>query len=249
MVQAKFKCINGTWLKAMAMVCMLLDHMGWTIVHGVEWLDCVGRLAFPLFAFMVAQGYCHTRNFKRYLMRMFLFALASEIPFNLINGGSLFNPFHQNVMFTFCLALLLLRVVDKAWNKHIAVGIAVTLVGGLIGYVVGVITFVDYNGAGVLTVLAFWLAGKLPRFGWAVQLVALGWINLELLGGLNYIVTVGGNEIWVPQQAFALLALIPVWMYNGKRGPGGRVWQYAAYAFYPVHMLMLFLLAMTGASL
>ena len=249
MEQTKLKCINGAWLKAIAMACMLLDHAYWTVMPGFQWMTCVGRLAFPVFAFLVTEGYCHTRNFKRYLLRMFLFALVSEIPFNLINGGRLLNPVHQNVMFTFCLALILLRVVDKAWNKHIALGIVAALLGGLIGYLVGMITFVDYNGAGVLTVLGFWLAGKLPRFGWAAQLVALSWINLELLGGLNYIVTIGGNEIWVPQQAFALLALIPIWLYNGQRGPGGKKWQYTAYAFYPVHILMLSLLAMAGVSL
>ena len=72
----------------------------------------MGRLAFPLFAFLVAEGYEHTRDFDRYFRRMLLFAVVSEIPFNLMTGGSLINPFHQNVMFTFCIALLLLRTLD-----------------------------------------------------------------------------------------------------------------------------------------
>lgn len=72
----------------------------------------LGRLAFPIFAFQIAEGYARTHNFKRYLGRMFLFALISELPFNLMTGGGLLFPFHQNVMFTFCLALLMLRLAD-----------------------------------------------------------------------------------------------------------------------------------------
>ena len=245
----KFKCLTGTDLKVFAMLCMFLDHAGWTIVNGADWLACVGRIAFPLFAFMIAEGYCHTGSFNRYLRRMFLFALVSEIPFNLMTGGAMINPFHQNVMFTFCLALLLLRVVDKAWNRSWWEGLLVALFAGCACYGLGFLTFVDYNGAGVLTVLAFWLARKAPRFGWLVQLVALELINLELLGGLNYVVEYAGGEIWIPQQIFALLALIPIWMYNGQRGPGGKKFQYFVYAFYPAHILILSLLAMAGISL
>ncbi|MBQ3134627.1 MAG: conjugal transfer protein TraX [Oscillospiraceae bacterium] len=247
--RSKFKCLTGAGLKIVAMACMFLDHAGWTVAFGAQWLGCVGRIAFPLFAFMVAEGYCHTRNFKRYLGRMFLFALISEIPFNLMTGGGLLNPFHQNVMFTFCLALLLLRVADKAWQRNWWEGLLVAVFAGCVGYGLGMLTFVDYNGCGILTVLAFWLARKLPRFGWAVQLAALAWINLELLGGMSYIVEFMGRELWVPQQAFALLALIPIWLYNGQRGPGGRKWQYFVYAFYPAHILILSLLALAGISL
>lgn len=246
--QSKWKCLNGTALKALAMLLMLLDHACWTIAFEYEWLTCVGRLAFPLFAFLIAEGYRHTGNFKRYFWRMFLFALISEIPFNLMTGGSLIYPLHQNVMFTFCLALLLLRMVDKAWNRSWLEGLLVAVFGGCLGYGLGFLAFVDFYGCGVITVLAFWLAQKI-RFGWVVQLAALAWINLELLGGLNYIVTVLGREIWVPQQAFALLALIPIWLYNGQRGPGGRKWQYFGYAFYPAHILILSLLAFAGVSL
>ncbi len=246
--QTKLKCLNGTQLKALAMLLMLLDHAYWTIAFEHEWMTCLGRLAFPLFAFLVAEGYRHTGNFKRYFGRMFLFALITEIPFNLMTSVWYLNPFHQNVMFTFCIALLLLRLLDMAWERGLLVGLAATLMGAAAGYVVGICTFVDYNGSGVLTVLAFWLAQKI-RFGWAVQLAALAWINLELLGGLSYVVTMLGQEIWVPKQAFALLALIPIWLYNGKRGPGRRAWQYFGYAFYPAHILILVLLAFAGVSL
>ncbi len=240
--------MNGTTLKALAMFLMLLDHICWTTAFDHQWLTCAGRLAFPLFAFLVAEGYRHTGNFKRYLKRMFLFALISEIPFNLMTGGGLINPFHQNVMFTFCLSLLLLRMVDKTWERSRWQGLLVAVFAGCLGYGLGFITFVDYYGYGVITVLVFWLAGKIP-FGWVLELAAMAYINLELIGGMSYVLTLWGAEVWIPQQAFALLALIPIWLYNGQRGPGGKKWQYFGYAFYPAHILILALLAMAGVSL
>jgi len=240
--------LNGTWLKSLAMFLMLLDHACWTVAFDHQWMTCAGRLAIPLFAFLIAEGYRHTSSFKRYFRRMLLFALVSEIPFNLMTGGALINPFHQNVMFTFCLALLLLRSVDKAWSRNWWEGLLVAVFGGCVGYGLGFLAFVDYYGYGVITVLVFWLAGKIP-FGWALELAALAYINLELIGGMSYVLEFWGREIWVPQQAFALLALIPIWLYNGQRGPGGKKFQYFGYAFYPVHILILALLAMAGVSL
>ena len=247
-VHSNIKCVNGTALKALAMVLMFLDHACWTIAFDHQWMTCAGRVAFPLFAFLVAEGYNRTRDFKRYLKRMFLFALLSELPFNLMTGGGVLNPFQQNVMFTFCIALLLLRQMDKAWQRSWWQGVLVAVFAACLGYGLGFLTFVDYYGYGVVTVLVFWLAGKV-RFGWLLELVALGYFNLELMGGMSYVLNLWGREIWVAQQAFALLALIPIWLYNGQRGPGGKKWQYFGYAFYPVHMLILFLLAMAGVRL
>ena len=247
-VCSRIKCLNGTALKALAMVLMFLDHACWTIAFEHQWMTCAGRLAFPLFAFLIAEGYRHTGDFKRYFKRMFLFALISEIPFNLMTGGGLTNPFHQNVMFTFCLALLLLRMVDKAWERSWWQGVFVAVFCGCLGYGLGFLTFVNYYGYGIVTVLVFWLAGKV-RFGWLLELTALAYINVELIGGLSYVLTLWGREVWVAQQAFALLALIPVWLYNGQRGPGGKKFQYFGYVFYPAHMLLLVLLALAGISL
>ena len=151
-------------------------------------------------------------------------------------------------MFAFCLALLLLRLVDKAWERSWWQGICVAVFGGCLGYGLGFLTFVDYYGYGILMVLVFWLAGKV-RLGWLLELAALAYINLELIGGMSYVLTLWGREGWVPQQVFALLALIPIWLYNGQRGPGGKKWQYFGYAFYPAHILALALLALAGVSL
>lgn len=237
------RCLNAAHLKMIAMVCMLLDHMWATVIGGNYWMTCVGRIAFPIFAFQVAQGYARTKNFKRYLLRMFLFALISELPFNLMSEGWWIGPFHQNVMFTFCLALLLLRVIDRALAKHWALGLIAVVAGAAVGYVVGTLTFVDYGGCGILMVLVFWLFRDV-RFGWLIQLAAMLYINFEMLGGMYLGLSLFGQTVMFPDQGFAVLAMLPIGLYNGKKGVQSRAFQYAVYAFYPLHMLVLGLIVM-----
>lgn len=241
----KLKCLNAAHLKIIAMVCMFLDHLWGTLVTGNLWMTCIGRIAFPIFAFQIAEGYAHTKNFRRYLLRMFLFALVSEIPFNLMNAGGLFYPLHQNVMFSFCIALLMIRLIDRFKDRHWALRVLMVLVALVLGYLLGFITFADYYGYGVLMVLVFWLFREI-RFGWLIQLAAMIYINFELMGGLGFDFVLYGVSSFVPVQGFAVLALIPIWLYNGRQGTGSKVFQYAVYAFYPAHLLILSLIAMFG---
>ena len=240
--QKGLKCLNATHLKLIAMACMLLDHLWATLIDGNLWMTCVGRIAFPIFAFQVAEGYAHTKNFKRYLLRMFLFALAAEIPYNLMAGGWWFHPLGQNVMFTFCLALLLIRLIDRARTKHWVLGIVTAIACVLLGYLSGFLTFVDYYGYGILMVLVFWLFCNV-KFGQFIQLAAMIYINCVMIGGLHLEFSLFGQPLSFPTQGFAVLALIPIFLYNGQRGIQSKAFQYTVYAFYPVHMLILWLIA------
>ena len=105
--------ITSFGLHVFAMAFMLLDHLWATILTSQEWMTNVGRLAFPIFAFMIVEGYFHTRNRKKYMGRMLAFACISEIPFNLITGGRWINPFHQNVLWTFLIAMVCMLAIDK----------------------------------------------------------------------------------------------------------------------------------------
>ena len=238
----KLKILNALDLKLLAMAFMLLDHMWATVIPGAQWMTNVGRMAFPIFAFQIAEGYFKTHNYKKYLGRLFLFALISEIPYNMMNGGVIY-PFGQNVMFTFVLGLLALRVLDWARSKGKAAFWAALPLVMLMFTALGFLTFVDYYGFGVLMVIVFYLAhGK--SWGWLVQLAGLWIINVNMIGGMTIPVEVLGHHFDLVQQGFALLALIPIWLYNGKQGPHSKAIQYACYAFYPVHILVLSLLAL-----
>ncbi len=227
-------------LHILAMALMLCDHLWGTIVPGNDWLTCIGRISFPIFAFMIVEGYFRTGNLKKYIGRLLLFAVLSEIPFNLVAGSSLIYPIHQNVLWSFLISIGLIHWNEKAkatrklW-KRVLVGCASVL----LGYIAGLLTMVDYYHAGVLTVLTFYFFRQRTWWSCVGQLFCLWYINLEMLGGFSYELHLFGNTYFFTRQGLALLALIPIWLYRGKQGYHNKWLQYAYYAFYPLHLLVL----------
>ena len=228
------------------MIFMLVDHIGAKLLPQYRILRVIGRLAFPIFAFQIAEGYFHTSNFKRYAQRLLVFALISESPFNLLIMSSPVYPFHQNVMFTFCIALVLLHMTDKAWNRHWWEGLLVAVFGGCFGYGLGFLTFVDYYHAGVLTVLVFYFFHERKWWAFLLQAACLYYINIEMLGGLYVPVELFGETFELHQQSLALLALIPIWLYRGRKGNESVLFRFACYFFYPAHILLLVALMLLG---
>lgn len=227
-------------LHILAMVFMLCDHLWGTVVPGNDWLTCVGRLAFPIFAFLLVEGYFHTHNLKKYMGRLLLFALLSEIPFNLAMGSGIFYPIHQNVLWSFLISLALVhwneqaKKTQKRW-KRIAVG----CMSVAAGYVVGLVTMVDYYHAGILTVLTLYFFRGKRWWNYIGQLACLWYINMEMLGGFAYEIVLFGKTHFLVRQGFALLSLVPIWLYRGKQGHHSKLFQYVCYSFYPAHLLVL----------
>ncbi len=243
MKQRKLFETTSFFLHILAMFLMLCDHLWATVVPGNQWLTCIGRLAFPIFAFLTVEGYLHTKNLKLYVRRLLIFAVLSEIPFNLMTSGSVFNPTHQNVLWTFLIAIGLIRLIEQTRSKPYKIWrwLLVAL-GILLGCAVALLGMVDYMHFGVLTVLVFYLFRSRRWWCFAGQLLCLWYINFEAMGGWVYPFELFGREWLFPQQGFALLALIPIWLYRGKQGPYNKSLKYAYYAFYPVHLLILYLL-------
>ena len=233
--------ITSASLHVMAMLFMLCDHIWGIGIPGNDWLTCVGRLAFPIFAFMIVEGYFHTKNFKKYLLRLLIFALISEIPFNLMMGSRLFYPIHQNVLWSFLISLLLVHWNEKTKKRgkwYLSLLVAVASV--LLAIPLGIVTFVDFYQAGILTVLAFYFFRGNKWWCYVGQLAALYYINVEMLQGLSYEIVLFDQTHFFVRQGLALLALIPIWLYRGSQGHHSKAFRYFCYAFYPAHILLLY---------
>lgn len=236
--------ISAFVLHILAMLFMLSDHLWATIVPGNLWMNCLGRIAYPIFAFMIVEGFFHTKNLKKYILRLFVFAILSEIPFNLMNSGTIGYPYHQNVLWTFLISLCCIIMIEKVRKKKKRIWTVLTCIGvTLFGFIIGLVTMVDYHGAGVFIVLLFYFFHERKWYNFIGQFVGLYWINVIIIRGMDIPVEVFGYDIFIPTQGFALLALIPIWLYQGEQGPHNKLIQYIFYAFYPVHILILSLLA------
>lgn len=227
--------LNGFHLKLIAICTMLIDHMGYTLFPGVMWLRCVGRVAFPIFCFLIAEGCVYTHDRKKYALRLLVFALLSEIPYNLMNSGMIWDPYDQNVLWTLLLGALVCWLMDWALKKCTPLSFMLTGAVMLAAYWLLEIGNTDYGGWGMLLVAAFYGVHRAPS-GAVVKMIAqafgLAFFSIGVMGGYLSI------ELW------SLAALVPIWLYNGQRGFSNKAVQYGFYAFYPVHILALSLIAM-----
>lgn len=231
----RIQFLNGFHLKLIAICTMLIDHMGYTLFPGVMWLRCVGRVAFPIFCFLIAEGCVYTHDRKKYALRLLVFALLSEIPYNLMNSGMIWDPYDQNVLWTLLLGALVCWLMDWALKKCTPLSFMLTGAVMLAAYWLLEIGNTDYGGWGMLLVAAFYGVHRAPS-GAVVKMIAqafgLAFFSIGVMGGYLSI------ELW------SLAALVPIWLYNGQRGFSNKAVQYGFYAFYPVHILILSLIAL-----
>lgn len=231
----RIQFLNGFHLKLIAICTMLIDHMGYTLFPGVMWLRCVGRVAFPIFCFLIAEGCVYTHDRKKYAARLLVFALLSEIPYNLMNSGMIWDPYDQNVLWTLLTGALVCWLIDWALKKCTPLSFVLTGAVMLAAYWLLEIGNTDYGGWGMLLVAAFYCVRRAPS-GAVVKMIAqafgLAFFSLGVMGGYLSI------ELW------SLVSLAPIWLYNGQRGFSHKAVQYGFYAFYPVHILILSLIAM-----
>lgn len=243
-------------LKIIACVTMVIDHIGyfWNIAP----LRIVGRLAFPIFVYLIYNGYRYTSCKWKYALRLAFFAVATQIPFNLFMNGSLFKG-DGNVFFTLLAALLCLWCVD-VMCQHKVLRWFCLIPPMLVCYVYfrGFIVS-DYGAIGVLMILAFYFFDR-KGFGWKV-LTVIGFFCavyhvfllqcakalLFLLLGKAYVFPV--MDSWSATQAYSALSLLLIFAYNGQKGPAPRskplakLFQLGFYLFYPIHMAILWLLS------
>lgn len=238
LIKKPFGGLTANMLRAIAVLFMISDHVWATAMVFGDWMTYIGRMAYPIFAFQIAEGFYHTSNVKKYILRLLGFAIISEIPFNLFYGSSWFYPYHQNVMFTLLLGLLAITVIDKARKNPSVKTVLLSALWLLLICAVTVVGFVDYGFLGFLTVVMFYLLRDFP-FAWLAQLAAMIAINIFWFKGQTIPIEIFNRTFDFTTQGFAVLSLIPIWLYGGKKGKSSKAFQYGFYAFYPVHMLIL----------
>ncbi len=226
--------LNGFHLKLIAACTMFIDHMGHTLFPTVLWLRCIGRLAFPIFCFLIAEGCVYTRDRRKYALRLLAFALLSEVPFDLMVGGTVWYPYSQNVLWTLLAGALICWCVDWALRKKTPAAFLLTGAAVAAAFCLLELAGTDYGGWGALLVALFYGVRRAPCGTAAkrtAQAVGLAAFSIGIMGGVSI-------ELW------SLAALLPLWLYNGRRGYSNPVVQYGFYAFYPVHILILSLIAL-----
>ena len=230
-IQQRWQVVSGSGLKLLAVITMLIDHLSFFVlrIYPAMWeplltighrqltpcllMQIVGRLAFPIFAFLIVEGYQHTHDRWRYGRNLLVFALLSEIPWNLVHTGT-WHCSVQNVFFTLFLGYLGICVIES--QRLDLQRRALALLGLL---VTSIVLRADYGCSG---------------FGFILM--------LHMLRGSRLLQAVIGSCM-LGSRWLAGLAFIPISMYNGRRGfIQGNLWKYAFYAFYPVHLLVIYLI-------
>src|SRR5690554_5628220 len=151
-------------LKIIAIITMLVDHAAVVFIPSDTWLHLIGRiigrLSFPIFAFLLVEGFFHTKNIKKYLTRLGVFALISEIPFDLAFYNTYFYIGHQNIFFTLFLGLLaihLISMVEKKFHDQILyINLANAGITILFSFIASIL-MTDYKFLGILLIVAFYL--------------------------------------------------------------------------------------------
>lgn len=214
--------MNVLILKIIALTSMIIDHYGAIFQNSINIYRIIGRLAFPIYCFLLVEGYLHTNDIKKYAKRLFIFALISELPFDLAFYGKL-GFTHQNIFFTLLIGLGAMYFLDNKEKYNIKKG-SIFLISGILAIVFSV----DYNFIGIIYILAFYFTKdytksiRLPRVALIIFLANL--ISMSLT------------------QQFALLALPIIYFYNEELGPKNKPLQMLFYTAYPLHLLIFYLL-------
>lgn len=195
----------------------------------------IGRIAFVLFAFMAAEGFCHTRSWDKYLLRLGIFAFISEIPFDLAIEGSVFSMEGQNVYFTLFLGVLALCFIKKLHGNPV-----VQFSGVVLCCIVAALLKTDYMFMGVLLIVVFYLCRK----SFQLQILA-GSITIYIGIVLLYVVRYWGQGYPITvfmesslSELYGLFAFVFIYFYNGQKGK--QLPKACYYLFYPLHLLLLY---------
>ena len=213
--------LNGNHLKLVAAFAMLLDHVGVILLPQVRLLRIIGRLAYPIFAFMIAEGCRYTKNKLRYFLMVFGLGVACQLVYYLFSGDT-----YHNILLTFSCSILLTYALQAAHTEKNRVLWSILFCAGFLTvYGLTLLIQIDYGFWGVMTPV---LAAFFPEKGKTGSKLPV----LMLFAGLLFLAADLGGV-----QYYSLLAIPLLLLYSGKRGKANL--KYFFYIFYPVHLAVL----------
>ena len=230
-------------IKLIAIICMLCDHSSDALIGHFTFLNVIGRIAFPLFCFQLVIGYKHTKNVKKYLFRLLIFAIISQIPFSIFTYlyAGIFD--NLNVFFTLSLGLLAMYFLYKLPNKWLAIFLDIVII------LIAEFAKVDYGGIGVCIILCIFVFFKDKSITLDNKDFIYIFKNNILFAFVFFILCLAiyfnkFNVYGIPMNISLILGtffpIIFMLLYNGKKGPGMK---YFFYIFYPVHLVILSILS------
>lgn len=222
-------------LKVIACLTMFIGHIPFALpdLSIGRGMACIGKLSFPIFAFLIYEGYVQNKNFSKYLTRLFVFAIISQIFAQFLFFGTI-KVLYFNMFFTLAFGLLSIRIVDKCKNKYVAYFISF-----LLAFFAELLNF-DFGAIGVLLILSFFVLKSKPTFKTLVQ-AALFFI-LFVKKSTNYAFTLSNTRYVLFLLMFSIIGLVFPNLYNGKKGNNSKFVQIMSYCFYPLHLIILCLL-------
>ena len=242
-------------LRIIACLTMLLDHLGY--LYGITPLRIIGRISFPIFLFLIVNGYRHTSNRFLYALRLGVFAVLSQVPFSLFTNGSNWIT-KGNVLFTLLICLVCIWISDAMDRNRLLRRLSLLPMIAAFGlYSFGAFSS-DYGAKAIIMATVFFAFDRntagdklLLAIG---MLISLYYNYIISCMKQLYVLAQGGQAVlpslsrWDSLQIFGLLSLVFILTYNGKPGirprtkAGAKLMQYGFYAFYPLHMLLLWAL-------
>ena len=219
--------MNNITLKLIALLAMVLDHLGFVFFPENDLFRVIGRVSFPIFAFLIANGHSHTSDVKKYLCSLFLFGLLSEIPHNYLICGDLYCG-QPNVLFTLFCGLLIIHIISEMSKSGPNIGFLAVILGVLF---VIYYSNAEYGVIGVCWVVAY----RLFLNSIIGQILTTVFMNLIYY----YISQNNGVSFMMSIQAYAVFSIVPILIYDGKFSLKSKYIKNLFYWFYPSHFLVL----------
>lgn len=214
-------------LRLLALTAMFADHAGLALFPAVGAFRCIGRLSFPLYCFLLTQGFLHTRDIRAYARRLLLLALLSEIPFDLLIFGRVASGAEQNALFSLLLGLLALYAARALRGRPMQALVTIATL-----CLAAMAARVSYGWLSIaLCLSAYYARNSRPKLALCVSGALLLYTASLALSGVT--------ASWVLTSLCALLALPFMLLYNGKRGVRNPVFTFLFYAAYPLHLIAL----------